>query len=152
MKTVFIKTVRSTGRSVHARGKLARIYEIGKRYTFNKEFPAHVGDDLESYSIENDSSLEAAYKCRPECNYGNRVLLCYGETKEKILTIYPTHINFWGVTPASDYSYQVYRRTSVDFEVIGEIFMPKDQIDVENPIDEVTINGIDKELERKATE
>jgi hypothetical protein len=124
-KTVFIKTVRSTGRSVWARGNLARTYEIGKRYQFTEELPAHVGGDLGSYR-----GIEAAYKNRPESMGGSRVLICLGPTVQRDVPCFDIWAGNWR---RADLGLDVSeRRTSTDFEVIGEIFTPSDWLRIED--------------------
>jgi hypothetical protein len=135
MKTVFIKTVRSTGRSVYARGPLARMYEIGKRYTFPEHLPAHVGSDLGKLG-----NLASTYRYRPEPIGGNRCLLCLGETKTKGVPVMGAWCRMWDDGEYREACrYPEMRRTSCDFEVIGEIFMPshlRDSCVIDQPDDD----------------
>ena len=123
-RQVFIKTVRSDGRSIYARGPLARTYEIGKRYTFPRQLPAHVGGRL-----ADERNLFEAYRYRPEYPAGSRALLCFGVCQRREVPVIPVDEAVWA---QDDFGWhRASRKTCTDFEVIGEIFMPNEQRDGE---------------------
>lgn len=125
-RTVFVKTVRSNGHSVYARGYLCQTYEIGKRYQFHPKLPAHVGMSLYSYC-----NLRDAYEGRPEHSGGSRLLLCIGTMSKELVPVFDITLPTWK-PGLCNYEYI---RTSTDFEVIGEVFVPKEMVRRENDLE-----------------
>ncbi len=135
MKQIFFKTVRNDYTSVWAIGKYSRRYEIGKRYTFDPELPAHVfglnscGEYFTPYSgskfIEQNIDHQQVYEQRAE-NSGSRVLICYGEVKLKQIPVCDIGQDWdfsdeWNTSPK-------WRFTSSDFVVVGEIDPPDGRV------------------------
>ena len=133
MKQIFFKTVRTDGKSVLATGVLEKTYEIGKRYTFSKDLPAH------GFKGHADESWHKIYSNRKEDSMGNRVLICWGECERKTIKIF----SFWKyegkrirlstvLKELFEFSSSCCVRETIlvseDFEVIGEIFVPMDWI------------------------
>ncbi len=131
MKQIFFKTVRSDYSSVWAIGKYRKIYEIGKRYTFDPRTPAHI------FGVRPCSLGRTDYKLRvyePDCQWeeqeinhdhiynhraepdGSRVIICYGEVRKDRVPVCFID-NHWNFEQAP---FQ-WRFVSDDFTVIGEI-------------------------------
>lgn len=133
MKQIFFKTVRYNRTSVWAIGSFCRTYKIGQRYTFHKDYPAHVfgftkdgrglyGGLYENLLDENlvfpEQSLEDhnfIYGHRTE-QMGNRVLIGYGEVRSQIVPI-------CNVEEPWDFKRvrRLQRFVSDDFVIVGEI-------------------------------
>ena|SRR3990167_2440461 len=128
MKSIFFKTVRSTGRSVWAKGKFNLKYEIGKHYEFDPEFPAHGF----RYPCCN---LDSIHEGRLGSRGGNRVLICYGEySLYKAVLYIPIELKskYWTKSYVKEHNRKTYAYlTSSSFDVIGEIFVPKSWINKE---------------------
>ncbi len=116
---MFFKTVRSDGTSVYAHGKLARKYEVGKRYRFPEQCPAHVFTFPGTTKLDSDM----IYNCRAEEQGGNRVLICYGELEERCVPCFDIYSSWWNFS-MEDVPMER-RHCSTDFVVIGEIALPE---------------------------
>jgi len=133
MKQIFFKTVRRDGKSVLATGVLEKTYEIGKRYTFSKDLPAH------GFKDHNNDSWYKIYLNRKEDVRGSRVLICWGKCKCKTIRVF----SFWNYEGKKVRLSTILKEltqfcspccenktvlVSEDFEVIGEIFVPLNAI------------------------
>ncbi len=129
MKTIFYKTVRSDGSSLFAPSPLGRVYTIGEHYEFPDERPAFGFPTEDRMTPINN--LENAYLYRRERWNGNRVLICYGKTEAKTIKIFGVGYSTWN--SSSGFDRIVLALTSVSFDVIGEIFVPKSWVESEDP-------------------
>ena len=136
-KRIFFKTVRSTGDSCWVNGALNRNYKIGERYTFPDKLPAHgFVDSQQTYrSYCGEFGLTEAYRYRREAPAGNRVLICFGtgrrkEVKTIQLNFFPAamELSVKSIVPAEHLFGRTRIFASTDFEVIGEVFCPKDEL------------------------
>lgn len=120
---VFFKTVTEDYKSLYARGDLSCTYQIGKRYLFHPDFPAHVFM-RKNFDLNNVESCENLYLGREEYTGGNRVLVCYGELKIRSVPcfyIYESTWDFNNITATAKHSIF----TSTDFTVTGELALPR---------------------------
>ena len=120
---VFFKTVTEDYKSLYARGDLSCTYQIGKRYLFHPDFPAHVFErrDVDWNDVE---SCESLYLGREEYTGGNRVLICRGLAEEKIVPCFPIYKANWNFDDISKEDFRTVL-TSTDFTVTGELALPR---------------------------
>jgi hypothetical protein len=79
---------------------------------------------------------------RPEPSGGSRLLLCLGTTEQREVPVLPVDFpEVWSAEKAfgrdgctDPYYWFEGRRTSTDFQVIGEVFMPTAMRDKENQL------------------
>jgi hypothetical protein len=147
MKTLFFKTVRNNYTSVWAAGPFKKTYNIGQRYQFDRNHPAHVflvnheGSRLVPTDFYNASPrkaelwkqeaafpaelLNTVYFLRAEVS-GSRVLICFGEVELVAVPVMGVRSEVW------DFGYDRFqepRFVSCDFVVIGEIHPKRRDMD-----------------------
>ena len=115
MKQMFFKVVRKNGDSVWAIGRFKQNYQIGKRYRFTKQSPAHVFIPDAPWT-----KMDSIYSNRPEGYAGSRVLICYGETERRKVACFDINGN-WNLNTNPAKLLHKIRNVSTDFTVIGEL-------------------------------
>jgi len=128
MKQIFFKTVREDYSSVYARGKLSKTYKIGEHYTFPEVLPAHVFPYCKGISQGGAGiDFDFVYNSRKEVAAGNRVLICYGEVVRREVPCFDICDDSWNLNKifSGNFYDKEQRETSVDFDVIGEIALPR---------------------------